>query len=208
MLISIFICWLLLLFVDIWYYYFILFVMFVIIYWYLFRFVDICSSSFICFILVGICWYMLLFVYSYCYLFRPCFFCMFVGIECLCLLLRVTVDASLQKVYPKVYQKYIQKYTKSVGGAPTMHSFRFVFVTMCSYFLLFVCSRCLLLLLGSAIPVWYLLLLVGIRKYSKTCVHFVLFSVGICWYMLIFVVICCYLFVFVDICSYGICWYF
>ena len=123
MLISIFICWLLLLFVDIWYYYFILFVMFVIIYWYLFRFVDICSSSFICFILVGICWYILYLLIFIVICFVHVFFCMFVGIECVCLLLLIIVDASLQKVYPEVYQKYIQKYTKSVGGAPTMHSF-------------------------------------------------------------------------------------
>ena len=69
-----------------------------------------------------------------------------------------SIPRSIPKVYPGVYQKCCRSAHYAFVG--------FVFVIMCSYFLLFVCSRCLLMILGSVVIVWYLLLLVGIRKYS------------------------------------------
>ena len=177
----------------------------VVIRWYVFRFVDISSYLFIfvLFVFLDIYCYLLIFVVMcFVHVFFVCLSVLSVYIY-YCLLLWMQVSKSIPRSIPKVYPEVYQKFCWSAHYAFV----RFVCIMICQYFLLFVCSRCLLLLLGGVILVWYLLLLVGIRKYSKTFVHFVLFSVGICWYMLIFVVICCYLFVFVDICSYGICWY-
>ena len=56
-----------------------------------------------------------------------------------------SIPRSIPKVYPGVYQKCCRSAHYAFVG--------FVFVIMCSYFLLFVCSRCLLMILGSVVIV-------------------------------------------------------
>ena len=158
------------------------------------------------FIFVGICWYMLLFVDISCYCFIHVFLyvCWYwvrlFTIACYCgCKSPKSIPRSIPKVYPEVYQKCCWSAHYAL------------FVISCSYFLLFVCSCNLLLLLGSVILVWCLLLLVGIRKYSKTFVHYLLLFVGICWYLGIFVDICCYSLLFCfnlySLIFVRICWY-
>ena len=136
-------------------------------------------------VFVEICWYMLVFIRNSLlymltflifvgirleFLMFVCtcsYFCRFVGIDCLWIYTIVcyrgckspkSIPRSIPKVYPEVYQKCCRS---------AIYAFvRFLFVIMCSYFFLFVWSRCLLMTLGSVVIVWYLLLLVGIRKYS------------------------------------------
>ena len=92
---------------------------------YLSRYVGICWYLFeIHYYICWHSWYLLVFVWISWYLSVHVRISvrLLVLIVCEYILLFVTVDASLQKVYPEVYQKYTQKYTKSVAGAPT-HSF-------------------------------------------------------------------------------------
>ena len=147
---------------------------------YLSRYLGICWYLFeIHYYTCWYAWYLLVFVWnSWCLSVHVRISVrLLVLIVCEYILLFVTVDASLQKVYPEVYQKYTQKYTKSVARAPTMHSFD-SYSSLCIHISCYLCVVAAYCLLCEICHYW--LVSVNIHRHSYIICYYLLVVVDIC----------------------------